>query len=290
MNDRDKIQRTVLPIPDQLYVGLTTYDAKDPDTKYPPIKELRPPTDAPNVLVILIDDCGFGATSAFGGPCRTPNFEKLAADGLRYTRFHTTALCSPTRQALLSGRNHHSAGMGGITEIATSAPGYNSLMPNTMSPLAQTLKLNGYSTAQFGKCHEVPVWQTSPMGTFDHWPSGGGGFEHFYGFIGGETNQWYPALYENVTPVEPDKTPEQGYHLTGEASPTRQSCGLANKIAHAGQAVLHVLRTRRNARPTPCAQGMDKRTRVSLTRGGTNCAKRRLRGRRSSALSRRTAN
>jgi arylsulfatase len=214
MNDRDKIQRTVLPIPDQLYVGLTTYDAKDPDTKYPPIKELRPPTDAPNVLVILIDDCGFGATSAFGGPCRTPNFEKLAADGLRYTRFHTTALCSPTRQALLSGRNHHSAGMGGITEIATSAPGYNSLMPNTMSPLAQTLKLNGYSTAQFGKCHEVPVWQTSPMGPFDHWPSGGGGFEHFYGFIGGETNQWYPALYENVTPVEPDKTPEQGYHLT----------------------------------------------------------------------------
>ena len=214
MNDRDKIQRTVLPIPDQLYVGLTTYDAKDPDTKYPPIKELRPPTAAPNVLVILIDDCGFGATSAFGGPCRTPNFEKLAADGLRYTRFHTTALCSPTRQALLSGRNHHSAGMGGITEIATSAPGYNSLMPNTMSPLAQTLKLNGYSTAQFGKCHEVPVWQTSPMGPFDHWPSGGGGFEHFYGFIGGETNQWYPALYENVTPVEPDKTPEQGYHLT----------------------------------------------------------------------------
>jgi arylsulfatase A-like enzyme len=214
MIDRDKVQRNVLPIPDQPQMGLTTYDAKDPDTKYPPIRELRPPTGAPNVLVILIDDCGFGATSAFGGPCQTPNFEKLAANGLRYNRFHTTALCSPTRQALLTGRNHHSAGMGGITEIATSAPGYNSLMPNTISPLAQTLKLNGYSTAQFGKCHEVPVWQTSPMGPFDHWPSGGGGFEHFYGFIGGETNQWYPALYENLSPVEPDKTPEQGYHLT----------------------------------------------------------------------------
>ncbi len=214
MNDRDHLQRASLPIPDQPRIGLTTYDAKDPDTQYPPIRELRPPTGAPNVLVILIDDAGFGSSSAFGGPCHTPNFEKLAADGLSYNRFHTTALCSPTRQALLTGRNHHSAGMGGITEIATSAPGYNSLMPNTISPLAQTLKLNGYSTAQFGKCHEVPVWQTSPMGPFDHWPSGGGGFEHFYGFIGGETNQWYPALYENLTPVEPDKTPEQGYHLT----------------------------------------------------------------------------
>ena len=214
MSEQDKVQRTVLPIPDQPHVGLTTYDAKDPETKYPPFRQLRPPSGAPDVLVILIDDAGFGASSAFGGPCQTPHFEKLAANGLKFNRFHTTALCSPTRQAMLTGRNHHSAGMGGITEIATSAPGYNSLMPNTISPLAQTLKLNGYSTSQFGKCHEVPVWQTSPMGPFDHWPSGGGGFEYFYGFIGGETNQWYPALYEGTTPVEPEKTPDQGYHLT----------------------------------------------------------------------------
>ena len=210
----DKVERTVLPIPDQPRVGLTTYDAKDPETKYPPIRELRPPAGAPNVLVILIDDAGFGSSSAFGGPCQTPNFEKLAAAGLRFNRFHTTALCSPTRQALLTGRNHHTVGMGGITEIATAAPGYNSIRPNTCSPLAQTLKLNGYSTAQFGKCHEVPVWQTSPMGPFDAWPSGGGGFEYFYGFIGGETNQWYPALYEGTKAVEPEKTPEEGYHLT----------------------------------------------------------------------------
>src|SRR5450631_1420068 len=214
MNSKDAIHRTVLPIPDQTPVGLTTYDAKDPDTKFPPIRELRPPAGAPNVLLVLLDDVGFGATSAFGGPCQTPNFEKLAASGLKYNRFHTTALCSPTRQAMLTGRNHHTAGMGGITEIATSAPGYNSLMPNTISPVAQTLKLNGYSTSQFGKCHEVPVWQTSPMGPFEHWPSGGGGFEYFYGFIGGETNQWYPALYEGTIPVEPDKTPEEGYHFT----------------------------------------------------------------------------
>ena len=191
MSEQDKVQRTVLPIPDQPHVGLTTYDAKDPDTKYPPIRQLRPPSGAPNVLIVLIDDVGYGASSAFGGPCQTPNFEKLGANGLRFTRFHTTALCSPTRQAMLTGRNHHSVGMGGITEIATSAPGYNSILPNTCAPLARTLKLNGYSTAQFGKCHEVPVWQTSPMGPFDAWPTGGGGFEYFYGFIGGETNQYY---------------------------------------------------------------------------------------------------
>ena len=200
MSSQDNIQRSILPIPDSQHVGLTTYDAKDADTKFPPIRELRPPKGAPNVLVILIDDVGFGATSVFGGPCHTPNFEKLAAGGLKYTRFHTTALCSPTRQALLTGRNHHSVGMGGITEIATAAPGYNSVCPNTKARLAQTLKLNGYSTAQFGKCHEVPVWQTSPAGPFDAWPTGGGGFEYFYGFIGGENNQWDPALYEGTTP------------------------------------------------------------------------------------------
>jgi arylsulfatase len=210
----DKIQRAILPIPDSHHVGLTTYDAKDPDTKFPPIRDLRPPKGAPNVLVVLIDDVGYGAASVFGGPCHTPNFEKLAAGGLKYTRFHTTALCSPTRQALLTGRNHHSVGMGGITEIATAAPGYNSVLPNTKAPLAQTLKLNGYSTAQFGKCHEVPVWQTSPAGPFTAWPTGGGGFEYFYGFIGGENNQWDPALYEGTTPIEPPKTPAEGYHLT----------------------------------------------------------------------------
>ena len=134
--------------------------------------------------------------------------------GLRYNRFHTTALCAPTRQALLTGRNHHSVGMGSITELATSSPGNNSVRPNTKAPLATTLKLNGYSTAQFGKCHEVPVWQTSPMGPFDAWPTGGGGFETFYGFIGGENNQWDPALYNGTTPVEPPATAEEGYHLT----------------------------------------------------------------------------
>jgi arylsulfatase A-like enzyme len=206
--------RAILPIPSQPHIGLTTYDAKDPTTKFPPIEPLRPPKGAPNVLIVLLDDVGFAASSAFGGPCATPNFDKLASGGLKYTRFHTTALCSPTRQALLTGRNHHSVGMGGITEIATSAPGYSSVLPKNKAPLAMTLKLNGYSTAQFGKCHEVPAWETSPMGPFDQWPTGGGGFEYFYGFLGGETNQWDPSIYEGTTPVEPPKTPEEGYHFT----------------------------------------------------------------------------
>ena len=205
--------RDSLPIPDRPHIGLVTYDAKDPDTSFPPIEPLRPPDGAPNVLVVLIDDCGFGASSAFGGPISTPTAERLAANGLKYNRFHTTALCAPTRAALLTGRNHHSVGMGVITELATSAPGYNSLRPNTCAPLAETLKLNGYSTAQFGKCHEVPVWQSSPMGPFDAWPTGSG-FEHFYGFIGGETNQYAPAIYQDTVPVEPDRTPEEGYHFT----------------------------------------------------------------------------
>src|SRR6476661_9911637 len=188
----DSLQRSVLPIPDRRPVSLTTYDAKEPDTRFPPITQLRPPAGAPNVLIILLDDVGFGASSAFGGPCQAPNAERLAKTGLKYNRFHTTALCSPTRAALLSGRNHHAVGMGGITEIATSAPGYNSIRPQNTAPLAETLKLNGYSTAQFGKCHEVPVWQTSPMGPYEHWPIGSG-FEYFYGFIGGEAHQYYPA-------------------------------------------------------------------------------------------------
>jgi arylsulfatase A-like enzyme len=212
MPETPEPRREVLPIPDVTPPGLTTYDAKDPDTSYPPIREIRPPSGAPNVLVVLLDDVGFGASSAFGGPVRTPNAERLAAKGLKYNRFHTTALCSPTRAAVLSGRNHHTVGMGGITEIATSAPGYSSIRPNTCAPLAEILKLNGFSTAQFGKCHEVPVWETSPMGPYDNWPTGSG-FEYFYGFIGGEAHQYYPAIYEGTIPVEPEKTPEEGYHL-----------------------------------------------------------------------------
>jgi arylsulfatase len=210
--DSELVARDILPIPERQHVGVTTFDARDPATKYPPIKALRPPAGAPNVLIILIDDAGFGSASVFGGPCATPNLERIAANGLKYTRFHTTALCSPTRAALLTGRNHHSVGMGAITEMATSAPGYSSIRPKNKAPLAEIMKLNGFSTAQFGKCHEVPMWEVSPAGPFDHWPSGSG-FEYFYGFVGGEANQYYPGLYEGTTAIEPPKSPEEGYTL-----------------------------------------------------------------------------
>lgn len=213
-NRADKFSRAVLPIPDESHSGLIKYDAKDPEVAFARIEPLRPPDGAPNVLIILLDDVGFGASSAFGGPVNTPTAERLAAGGLRYNRFHTTALCAPTRAAMLTGRNHHTVGMAAITELATAAPGYSSIRPKSCAPLALTLRLNGYSTSMFGKCHEVPVWETSPMGPFDAWPTGGGGFEYFFGFIGGETNQYYPALYENTIPVEQPKSPEKGYHFT----------------------------------------------------------------------------
>ena len=207
------LERTILPIPDRTPLGPPSYDAKESGAQFPPITPLRPPSGAPNVLIILLDDVGFGASSAFGGPIHMPTAERLAANGLKYTRFHTTALCSPSRAALLTGRNHHSVGMGSVADVATSAPGYTSVRPNTAAPLAEVLKLNGYATAQFGKCHEVPVWETSPAGPFDRWPTGSG-FEYFYGFIAGETHQYYPALYTGTQPIEVHKTPAEGYHLT----------------------------------------------------------------------------
>ena len=290
MSSQDQKHRSHLPMPNTGKKGLITFDAKDPASKFPPIERLRPPKGAPNVLIVLIDDVGFGATSAFGGPCQTPTAEKLAAGGLKFTRFHTTALCSPTRQALLTGRNHHSVGMGGITEIATGAPGYCSVLPNSMSPLARTLKLNGYSTAQFGKCHEVPVWETSPAGPFDAWPTGGGGFEYFYGFIGGEANQWYPTLYEGTTSVEPEKTPEEGYHLVEDMTDKAIQLDRPAEEPRPRQAVLHLLRARRDARAAPRAEGMGRQVQGQVrSEAGTSCARRRSPGRRSWASSPPTA-
>jgi arylsulfatase A-like enzyme len=207
-------RRMVLPMPESSWPTSVPYDAKDLRARFEPVQPVRPPEGAPNVVVVLLDDLGFGVSSAFGGPVRMPTADRLAGAGLRYTRFHTTALCAPTRAALLTGRNHHSVGMGAVTELATAAPGYSSVRPRSAAPLAEVLRLNGYSTAQFGKCHEVPVWEASSVGPFDAWPTGGGGMEHFYGFIGGETNQYYPSLYLGTSPVEVDRTPEEGYHLT----------------------------------------------------------------------------
>ena len=267
MSSDGKVQRSILPIPDTQYVGVTTYDAKDPDTKFPPIASLRPPKGAPNVLIVLLDDVGFAASSAFGGPIHTPTAERLAKGGLKFNRFHTTALCSPTRQALLTGRNHHSVNMGGICEIATGAPGYTSVLPKNKAPLAMTLKLNGYSTAQFGKCHEVPVWETSPLGPFDQWPTGGGGFEYFYGFIGGETNQWYPAIYEGTTAIEPEKTPEQGYHFTDDMTSKAIKWTRQQKALMPDKPFFMYFAPGRLPRPAPRAQGVGRQVQGQVRPG-----------------------
>ena len=210
----DRHARTMLPIPDRPAPGLTTYDAKDPDTAYPPIEPLLPPAGAPNVLVILIDDVGFGASSAFGGPCNTPTAERLGGGWAAVQPVPHDGAVRADAAGPAVGAQPPLGGHGQHHRDGDVGPGNSSLRPNTKAPLAMTLKLNGYSTAQFGKCHEVPVWQSSPMGPFDAWPSGGGGFEYFYGFIGGENNQWDPALYNGTTPVEPPATAEEGYHLT----------------------------------------------------------------------------
>jgi arylsulfatase A-like enzyme len=205
----DKLDRTVLPIPEPKLPPITEIDARK--AKAPPFFQVKAPKAAPNVVMVLIDDMGFGQSSVFGGPIHMPTVEKLAKNGLRYNRFHTTALCSPTRMALLTGRNHHSCNMGSITETATAFPGQTGSRPNNIAPLAETLRLNGYSTAAFGKYHECPVWEVSPSGPTDRRPTRSG-FDKFYGFIGGETNQWDPLIYDGMTKVETPRDPN--YHFT----------------------------------------------------------------------------
>ncbi len=184
-------------------------DAPQPSWPEPP----KAPAGAPNVVLILVDDVGFGATSTFGGPIATPTFDKLAQAGLRYNSFHVNSLCSPTRAALLTGRNNHEVGFGSISEWSAPYPGYNTLLPKSSATIAEVLKENGYSTAAFGKWHNTPTWQVSPQGPFDRWPTGLG-FEHFYGFNQAADNQYYTRIYRDITPVEPNKTPQQGYHFT----------------------------------------------------------------------------
>jgi arylsulfatase len=199
----------VLPRPERPFGGFIGRKATDSVKEFPP--EVAAPQGAPNVLLILTDDVGFGASSTFGGPIPTATMDRLAATGLRYNNFHTTALCSPTRAALLSGRNHHSAATGVIMELGSGFPGYNSLMPKSAGTFAEVLKQNGWNTAWYGKNHNVPDWQGSQAGPFDLWPTGLG-FEYFYGFIGGDANQWAPALVENIKPIEPPHGTKE-YHL-----------------------------------------------------------------------------
>jgi arylsulfatase len=200
--------RSVLPIPEPTYPRSTVFDARNATP--PPRFEVKAPAGAPNVLIVLIDDMGFGQSSAFGGPITMPTVDRLANEGLRYNEFHTTALCSPTRSALLSGRNHHVNNFGSIAETATTFPGQTGQRPNSVATVAEMLRLNGYSTAHFGKNHETAAWEVSPSGPTDRWPTRQG-FDKFYGFMGGETNQWAPLIYDGMTQVEPSKDPN--YHF-----------------------------------------------------------------------------
>jgi arylsulfatase len=192
--------KTVLPLPESTFGGQIGHTAADSKPDFP--KGIEAPKGAPNVLLIMTDDVGFGASSTFGGPIATPNFQRVADTGLRYNVFHTTALCSPTRAALITGRNHHSVASGVITEMATGFPGYHSIVPKSAGSVGAVLRHNGWNTSWFGKMHNVPDWMSSQAGPFDLWPTGLG-FEYFYGFIGGDSDQWHPALYRNTTPVEP---------------------------------------------------------------------------------------
>jgi arylsulfatase len=208
-----EINRTILPIPESVDRKATPVDLRDVVERYEPAPAARAPDGAPNVLLVLVDDVGFGATSAFGGPCRSPTTERLAQNGLRYTRFHTTALCAPTRTALLTGRNHHTCNMGAVPELGTLIPGNTGARPRSTATVARMLSGNGYATAAFGKMHQTPNREQPPIGPFEHWPTREG-FDRFYGFVGAETNQFTPNLCEGVTQIEPPRTPEEGYHLS----------------------------------------------------------------------------
>ncbi|MFN8766505.1 MAG: arylsulfatase [Pirellulaceae bacterium] len=204
---------TQLPKPDPKFDGVIGENYRDSKPSYPLPVTARP--GSPNVLLILLDDVGFGMCSTFGGPVTTPNLDKLAANGLVYNRFHTTALCSPTRGALLAGRNHHSIATGVIIEMGTGYPGYTGIIPRSTALVSQMLRDNGYATGMFGKWHNTPEPDISPAGPFDRWPTGLG-FDYFYGFNQGETHQYYPVLYRNTVQVPQPRQPEQGYHFTAD--------------------------------------------------------------------------
>ncbi len=190
-----------LPAPTPPFTGRILPNAVDSTSAWPP--QIMPPDGAPNVLLVLTDDVGFAAPSTFGGVIPTPALEAIARTGLRYTQFHTTALCSPTRAALLTGRNHHQVGFGNIAELSTGYPGYNSIIPPETATIAAILRQNGFATAWFGKNHNVPPWEASTAGPFTNWPVGQG-FDYFFGFVGGDTSQWQPGnLFRNTTPIQP---------------------------------------------------------------------------------------
>ena len=270
-------RRRILPLEDRRGEAPSCQDIHLLEAPIPTPEPTRPPAAAPNVLLVLLDDMGFGAPSSFGGPIRMPTGDRLAAGGLRFSRFHTTALCAPTRASLLTGRNHHAVAMGGVPETATSSPGYTAIRPNTAATISQVLRHNGYATSAFGKMHQTPLAEVTPVGPFERWPTGEG-FERFYGFVGGETNHYHPLLYSGTSPVAPPKTPEAGYHLSEDLankaiewireqhafSPDRRFfCYLSFGATHAP---LHVPRTWADAYRGEFDHGWNRQREMTLER------------------------
>jgi arylsulfatase len=203
----------MLPPPDPTFRGRIEVAFKDSEADYP--QQVKAPTGAPNVLLIMGDDIGYGHVSGFGGPANTPTFDRLAGDGLIFSDFHTTPVCAASRAALLTGRNAHAVGMGSIPEGSAGFPGYHGNIPRSAATVLDILPKNGYGTAWIGKTHLTPIHEITLAGPFDRWP-GGMGTEYFYGFFGPGVSQWYPPLWENITPLRPPKTPAEGYHLEAD--------------------------------------------------------------------------
>jgi len=243
-----------LPAPDPKFGGVIEEKASESKPWWPP--RVVPPKGAPNVLLIMTDDAGFGAPGTFGGVVPTPALDRIAKDGLRYTNFHSTSLCSPTRSAIITGRNHHSNGFGVVGEIATGFPGYDSIIRKGNGTIGEILKENGYSTSWFGKDHNTPFYQATQAGPFEQWPNGMG-FEYFYGFVGGDTSQWTPHLFRNTTQIYPLRgqsrlEPDHGHGRRGD--PVHEG----TQGDRARQAVPRLLRTGRHPRPASSDAGVDQ--------------------------------
>ncbi len=243
-----------LPPPDPKFGGVIKEKASESTAWWAP--RVVPPKGAPNVLLIMTDDCGFGAPGTFGGVVPTPALDRIAKSGLRYTNFHSTSLSSPTRAALITGRNHHVAGFGVVGEIATGFPGYDSIIRKENGTIGEILKENGYATSWFGKNHNTPFYQATQAGPFDQWPNGMG-FEYFYGFVGGDASQWQPNLYRNTTAIYPFEG-KPGWNLTTAMADEAIQYMKQIKADRARQAVLCLLRAGRHARAASSDAGVDQ--------------------------------
>ena len=228
MTTGPQVSRTHLPIPSAPRTGLVTYDAKDPDTPHPLIRDIRPPEGAPNILVILYDDTGQASWSPYGGRINMPTLDKLADNGLTYTQWHTTALCSPTRSTFLTGRNHHAVGMGCLANFDSGFPGYRGKIAPEAATLPEMLRPHGYVNYMVGKWHVTPLNETGPTGPFDGWPLGRG-YDRFYGFMDAETDQYAPELVRDNTPIDAPGSYETGYHLSVDLVGTHKKMSVIDR-------------------------------------------------------------